>query len=53
MSESIVTNAMLITTRDGDLLDLMRDDNADGVALRRQYPTLRIVSPPELLAVLR
>lgn len=50
---AIVTNAMLITTRDRDLLDLMRDDNADGVALRGRYPALRIVSPPGLLAMLQ
>jgi putative PIN family toxin of toxin-antitoxin system len=49
---AVATDAMLIVSRDADLLDLMNDRNPDGVALRARYPDLRILTPPTFLNLL-
>ncbi len=49
---AIATNSMLIVSNDKDLLDLMRNSNADGKALRAQHPSFRVLTPPQFLAVI-
>lgn len=49
----IAEGADYLVSWDNDLLDLMKDDNPDGQALRALAPKLRIVSPPEFLDVMR
>jgi predicted nucleic acid-binding protein len=49
---AIATGAMLIVSRDRDLLDLMSDDDPVGVTLRREHPTFAVLTPPEFLRVL-
>lgn len=46
---AVETGAMLVVSRDRDLLDLMLDRNAEGRALRQKHPMFRVVAPPELL----
>lgn len=50
---AIAAAASLIVSRDKDLLDLMRPGSADGTALRRRFPTLRIVDPVAFLREIR
>ena len=42
-----------LVTWDNDLLDLMKDGNADGGALTALAPDLSILTPPEMMRVLR
>lgn len=48
---AIAAGATFIVSRDNDLNDLMKDDNADGVELRQQYPSLTILDPVAFLAI--
>ncbi|MBO0697387.1 MAG: putative toxin-antitoxin system toxin component, PIN family [Zavarzinella sp.] len=48
---AIGQTANLLASWDNDLLDLMKPDNEDGSRLRSLAPTLAIVTPPGLLAV--
>ena len=50
---ALATDARFIVTWDNDLLDLMKEGNADGEALKAQAPDLIIITPPELLQILR
>ena len=50
---AVAEKAVFIVSRDNDLLDLMRDDNPDGQGLRAVAPGLRVVTPPEFLAIVR
>ena len=49
---AIASRALLVVSRDKDLLDLMSSTNPDGVALRRIHPTFRVLTPPGFLAEL-
>jgi predicted nucleic acid-binding protein len=46
---AIASGALLVVSRDNDLLDLMHDDDPVGVELRRLHPTFRILTPPEFI----
>ena len=46
---AIATGANYIVTRDNDLLDLMKEGNADGVALKTLHPTIEIIDPVAFL----
>ena len=50
---AIEADAQFLVTWDNDLLDLMKPDSADGRIFRAQAPGLKIVTPPELLALLQ
>lgn len=50
---SIASKALLIVTRDTDLLDLMWDTDAAGVKIRADYPGFRVLTPPAFLDELR
>ena len=50
---AISQNANFLLSFDNDLLDLMKEGNADGEALKAQAPDLIIITPPELLQILR
>lgn len=47
---AIASGAMLIVSRDNDLLDLMRETDATGQALLSRHPTFRVLTPPAFLA---
>ena len=49
---AITCEAMLVVSRDQDLLDLMHDSNADGRMLRAQYPEFCVLTPPEFLHIM-
>lgn len=49
---AICTGALLVVSRDRDLLDLMKDENEQGRELRARYPSFNVVSPPGFLAIL-
>lgn len=46
---AIASGAKCLVSRDNDLLDLMRDDNADGKTLRALCPGLTILDPVAFL----
>lgn len=46
---AIATGALLIVSRDKDLLDLMDIGNDTGRVLRAAHPTFRVVTPPGFL----
>jgi putative PIN family toxin of toxin-antitoxin system len=50
---ALTTGAMLVVSNDKDLLDLMNDRNADGLALRKSHPTFAVVTPPRFLEIIR
>lgn len=47
---AIATRATYIVTRDNDLLDLMAEGNADGLALKTLHPAIEILDPVSFLA---
>lgn len=49
---AIASQAYLVVSRDKDLLDLMSDSNAAGISLRKNYPALRVVTPPGFVHLL-
>ena len=49
---AVAADAQVITTSDNDLLDLM-GDTPDGHDFRRRFPRIEILTPPELLQLLR
>lgn len=49
---AIAANAELVVSRDNDLLDLMTSDDAEPVAFRSAYPTIRILDPVAFLRTL-
>jgi putative PIN family toxin of toxin-antitoxin system len=50
---AIACDAMLIVSRDKDLLDLMNDANVEGKQLRNLYPMFQVLTPPQFLATIR
>jgi putative PIN family toxin of toxin-antitoxin system len=50
---AIAAGAKYLVTWDNDLLDLMQPDSADGIALRLLSANLVILTPPELMRILR
>jgi putative PIN family toxin of toxin-antitoxin system len=50
---AIACQARFLLTHDNDLLDLMKDDNADGRALRALAPGLEVLTPPDFLQAVR
>jgi putative PIN family toxin of toxin-antitoxin system len=50
---AVAADAMLIVSRDNDLLDLMRDVAPAAMALRAAHPNLRILTPPQFLSEVR
>jgi putative PIN family toxin of toxin-antitoxin system len=50
---ALAAGAKYLVTWDNDLLDLMQPDNADGIALRLQLAELVILTPPDLMRILR
>ena len=50
---AIATNAMLVVTRDRDLLDLMEPNDPDGEKLKSMHPGLRLVVPEVFLDLIR
>ena len=49
---AIASGALLVVTRDKDLLDLTREESVEGRALHNSYPDFRILTPPQFLATL-
>lgn len=49
---AIATGAMLVVSNDRDLLGLMSAMSVEGVALRQQHPSMRILTPAEFLRML-
>jgi putative PIN family toxin of toxin-antitoxin system len=47
---AVATKVPYIVTRDKDLLDLMGEGNADGLALKALHPGLKILDPVSFLA---
>jgi putative PIN family toxin of toxin-antitoxin system len=47
---AIAARAEFLVSRDNDILDLAKPDDADGARLRAVTPNLRIVAPSEFLA---
>ena len=47
---ALATGAMLVISRDKDLLDLMNDANPEGKLLRAQHPTFAVLTPPQFLS---
>ncbi|OWK36611.1 putative toxin-antitoxin system toxin component, PIN family [Fimbriiglobus ruber] len=50
---ALASEARYLVTWDKDLLDLSQDENAAGEALKAQAPDLTILTPPDLLRILR
>jgi len=50
---AITMQATYLVSFDDDLLDLMKEDNADGRALRALAPNLVILTPPQFLRAIR
>ncbi|MCL2646362.1 MAG: putative toxin-antitoxin system toxin component, PIN family [Phycisphaerales bacterium] len=50
---ALAADATLIVTRDADLLDLMNASQDEGKEFQTRFPTLKIVTPPAFLAVIR
>ena len=50
---ALAADATLIVTRDADLLDLMNASQNDGKEFQTRFPTLKIITPPAFLAVVR
>lgn len=50
---AIAVQAAYLVSFDSHFLDLMKDDNADGQALRALVPSLVILTPPEFLRAVR
>ena len=48
---AIVSGSPYVVTRDNDLLDLMKEGNADGSALKARHPAIAILDPLAFLAV--
>jgi putative PIN family toxin of toxin-antitoxin system len=46
---AIACKARFLVTHDKDLLELMKNDNPDGQALRAQAPGLVVLTPPDFL----
>jgi putative PIN family toxin of toxin-antitoxin system len=46
---AIASRARFLVTHDRDLLDLMKDDSAEGLALRALAPDLIVLTPPDFL----
>jgi hypothetical protein len=44
-----MTGSSYIVTRDNDLLDLMKEGNADGRSLKALQPSLTVLAPPDFL----
>ena len=49
---ALATNSLLIVSNDRDLLDLMKESNAEGKALRTRHPAFKVLTPPQFLAVI-
>ncbi len=49
---AVAASAGVIVSRDNDLLDLMKPDDADGTAFRAAHPTIVILDPAAFLATL-
>jgi putative PIN family toxin of toxin-antitoxin system len=50
---AIAGGAFLVVSRDRDLLDLSNESDPDGRVLRASYPSLRILTPPQFLQLIR
>ncbi len=50
---ALAAGAKYLVTWDNDLLDLMQPDNADGIALRLLSAEFVILTPPDLMRILR
>ena len=50
---ALSADAPYLVTWDSDLLDLMDHDRADGREFVERFPSLRIVTPPDLLRAMR
>ena len=50
---ALAAGARYLVTWDNDLLDLMTAGNADGTRLKAQAPDLAILTPPEMMRILR
>ena len=50
---AIASQAMLVVSRDHDLLDLMNESNVQGTLLRKSYPSFQVLTPPGFLELLR
>jgi putative PIN family toxin of toxin-antitoxin system len=46
---AVASGAMLIVSRDKDLLDLMLDGDVVGRAIRSEHPDFRVLTPPVFL----
>ncbi len=46
---ALAAGAMLVVSNDKDLLDLMKDDNPEGCALRSVHAKFRVLTPPKFL----
>ncbi len=53
MNVALAAGATYLVTWDNDLLDLMKAGNAEGEALKGRAPGLVILTPPDLLGLLR
>ena len=49
---ALATGAMLVVSRDRDLLDLMTEINPEGKSLRNSYPSFQVLTPPQFLKTL-
>jgi putative PIN family toxin of toxin-antitoxin system len=49
---AIATGSMLVVSNDQDLLVLMTDGSPEGKALRSEYPSFQVLTPPQFLTVL-
>ena len=50
---SHAAQAAYLVSRDNDLLDMMRPTTPEAVGFRARFPDLKIVTPEELLAIIR
>lgn len=53
MNLALAAGARYLVTWDNDLLDLTADGNTDGTLLKAQAPDLTILTPPEMMRILR